>query len=124
MYNLGYKEKEFGIEMPSMKKKEDAKTYFPSIYIRSKEKIDFPDGEFEFTAKGKQIMYKEKEGEDYCYEIEVMEIEPEGEAEKEIEKKSMDSMTGDDDEIGESFDEALDKATEKRPDNAEDVETS
>ncbi len=113
---------EVEIEMEAPEK--ETKVYYPSLYIRSKEKIDFPDGDFKFTATGKQIMYKEKEGEDYCYEIEVMDIEPKGAAKKKAEKKEMASMTGEDDEIGDSFDKALDKMDEKYPDNAEEVETS
>lgn len=104
--------------------KAEPKVYYPSLYIRSKEKIEFPDGDFKFMATGKQIMYKEKEGEDFCYEIEVMDIEPKGAAKKKAAKKEMDSMTGGDDEIGESFDSAMDSMDEKYPDNAEDVETS
>lgn len=124
MYDLGYKEKSLAIALPSDKPKEEDKAYYPSLYIRSKEKIEFPDGDFTFSATGKQIMYKEKEGEDYCYEIEVTGIEPEGAAKKKKEKAEVDSMTGDDDDIGDSFDRALDKATDKHPDNADDVETS
>jgi hypothetical protein len=124
MYDLGYKEEMPEVEIKMDAPKKEPKVYYPSLYIRSKEKIEFPDGEFKFTATGKQIMYKEKEGEDFCYEIEVMDIEPKGAAKKKAEKKEMASMTGEDDEIGDSFDKALDKMDEKYPDNAEEVETS
>jgi hypothetical protein len=120
MINLAYKD----TCMPcSETPKDEGKEYYPTLYIRSKNKIDLPSGEFQFKAVGKKVAYSERDGE-YTCEIEVKGIEPQkGKAEKK--KEEIDDMMDDSDDIIEGVEAELTKVTtNKYPANAEDVETS
>lgn len=87
--DLGYTEKVPASPCDSASPSSDCKekTYYPSMYVRSKEKLDFPDGEFKFTGVGKVVSRTERkesrgeedDGEESCsYEIEVTSMEPIG----------------------------------------------
>lgn len=75
------------------------KKYYPSIHISDvKGMDDLPDGEFEFTGKGRvlSMTHNKKNGTCSC-EIEIMDLEP-----------------GDESEPGESLDKTLKKIESKK----------
>lgn len=87
--NLGQKVN-YGMEVSLEKEKE----VYPSIYIRTKEEIDFPDGRFTFSGEGKVVerVEKNKNGEEcYCYEIDVYDMTPTGKV-KDDDEEGMESM--------------------------------
>ena len=86
MIDLGQKASETGpCQAPAKESKN--KVYYPTFYIRSKDKIDLPDGEFYFSAKARKISSEERQrdGEEpsYSCELEVKAIRPEGAVESE-----------------------------------------
>lgn len=88
--NLGQKVN-YGMEVSLEKEKE----VYPSIYIRTKEEIDFPDGRFTFSGEGKVVerVEKNKNGEEcYCYEIDVYDMTPTGKVKDDDDEEGMESM--------------------------------
>jgi hypothetical protein len=78
-----------GLDSPSspMTASESPKKSYPCFYFTCDEKIDLPDGDFTFTAKGRKIESSENtrdpEEPRYRYEIEVHGFKPMGGAKKE-----------------------------------------
>lgn len=124
MIDLGYKETPcYKPEEAEEKEEGGEKVYYPTLYIRSKEKIELPEGTFKFMGVGKKVAYSERNGE-YTCEIEIESIEPKGGKAK-SKKAEMDSMTEESDDIVKGFEAEISKVVStKYPGNAEDVETS
>jgi len=114
MIDLG---KEYGKTEMMAKTKAEPKVDYPTLYVSGVDKLELPDGEFDFSGRGKVVSKTEstRDGKTTCsYEIQVMGIEPEGAAEGK-DKNETSEVEGD-----ERLDKELTKLSQQKDMSAEE----